>query len=69
MVKKEFEKLDAKSKRRAAQKALAWFSVVTSVRFPFLDITGKEEAETIKIILGKYMNEELEEKKCGNESY
>ncbi len=63
MTKNEFEKLDAKSKRRAAQKALAWFCVLTSVRFPFLDITSKEESETIKVILGKYMNEELEEKR------
>lgn len=45
----------------AAQKALAWFCVLTSVRFPFIDITSKEEAETVKIILGKYMNEELKE--------
>lgn len=35
MTKNEFEKLDAKSKRRAAQKALAWFCVLTLVRFPF----------------------------------
>ncbi|QJU22647.1 hypothetical protein HLY09_26350 [Enterocloster bolteae] len=61
MTKKEFEDLDSKSKRRAAQKALAWFCVLTSVRFPFIDITSKEEAETVKIILGKYMNEELKE--------
>lgn len=63
MTKKEFEKLDAKSKRRAVQKALAWFCVLTSVRFSFLDIASKEESETIKVILGKYMNEELEEKR------
>ena len=44
MTKKEFEKLDAKSKRHAVQKALAWFCVLTSVRFPFLDITSKEES-------------------------
>lgn len=62
MTKKEFENLDVKSKRRAAQKALAWFCVLTSVRFPFLDMTCKEEAETVKVILGKYMNDELKEK-------
>lgn len=62
MTKKEFDNLDSKVKRRAAQKARAWFCVLTSVRFPFLDITSKEESETIKIILGKYINEELEEK-------
>lgn len=56
MTKNEFEKLDAKSKRRAAQKALVWFCVLTSVKFPFLDIVSKEESETIKVILGKYMN-------------
>lgn len=60
MTKKEFENLDGKSKRRAVQKALAYFCVLTSVRFPFLSITGEEEAETIKIILGKYINEEWE---------
>ena len=35
MTKKEFDILDSKAKRRAAQKALAWFCVLTSVRFPF----------------------------------
>lgn len=62
MTKKEFDNLDSKAKRRAAQKALAWFCVLTSVRFPFLDITSKEDSETIKVILGKYIDEELEEK-------
>ena len=62
MTKKEFDILDSKAKRRAAQKALAWFCVLTSVRFPFIDVTSKEESETIKVILGKYMNEEVEEK-------
>lgn len=62
MTKQEFENLNNKAKRRAAQKALAWFCVLTSVRFPFIDIASKEESETIKVILGKYMNEELEEK-------
>lgn len=58
MTKKEFEKLDTKSKRRAVQKALAWFCVLTSVRFPFLDTVSKEETDTIKVILGKYIDEE-----------
>lgn len=59
---KEFESLNYTDKIHAAQKALAWFCVLTTVAFPFLDVIGKEEAETIKIILGKYANEKLEDK-------
>lgn len=62
MTKKEFETLDEKSKMICCAKALAWFCVLTSARFPFLDIASKEEAETVKVILGKYMNGELKEK-------
>lgn len=62
MTKDEFESLDNKTKRRKVQKALAWFCVMTSIKFSLLDITCKEEAETVKIILGKYINDELEGK-------
>lgn len=66
MTKDEFERLDEKSKRLAAQKALAWFCVLTTMRLPYsyLDMIGKEESETIKIILGKYIDEEMD---CINE--
>lgn len=62
MTFKEFDSLKHTDKRHAAQKALAWFCALTTVTFPFLNVTGKEEAETIKIILEKYVNEKLEEK-------
>lgn len=45
---KKFDSLKHTDKHHAAQKALAWFCVLTT--------------ETIKIILGKYVNEKLEEK-------
>jgi len=65
MTKKEFEKLDVRSKQRAVSKALAWFCVLTSVTVPFLGFANEEESETVKIILGKYRNGELDERNEG----
>lgn len=49
-----FESLPPKEQRQLAQKALAWFCVMESLN-PYF-IRNQEEADTIKIIVGKFIN-------------
>ena len=59
MEKEEFDKLSESAKRTAVSKSLAWFTVNQLFNFYH---NAEEEIDTIKIILGKYMNGELVEK-------
>ena len=63
MKKEEFDKLTDKEKHLAATEALAWFCVTCEFN-PFISTANrdpriKNNVEVIKIIVGKYMNEEL----------
>ena len=58
LSKESFDKLTLKEQQQLATKALAWFCVLDSVA-PHLGIQNRIKIDTIKIVLGKFMNGEI----------